>query len=46
MLVMTQNCTDLLENISINIISVSERIPIIKLQIDKYGIMDMYLQRY
>lgn len=45
-MVMTQNCTVLLENFYINIISVSELLPIIKLQIDKYGIMDMYLQRY
>lgn len=44
--VMTKTVQFLLENISINIIYVSELIPLIKLQIDKYGIMDMYLQQY
>lgn len=36
----------LVRKIFINIISVLELISIIKLQIDKYGSMDMYLQRY
>lgn len=43
---MTKNCTVLVRKHFHKYHLVSELIPIIKLQIDKYGIMDMYLQRY